>query len=198
MRTRSLVYFIKPVGIDGPIKIGCSHVPERRLLELSAWSPWPLELIGAIKGTSRDEANFHSRFKDCHSHREWFHSTPLLQATIAAVLNAGNFSPILHLPVNGSIRSISRKPRTEDVQRRVTCAMRVGKIENRLRRQEGDGGVWRAPAGIQRTLENWRTGKMPSTEEMARIEKYFAHPEIHSVRWKHYRPPSPASIEFPP
>lgn len=34
------VYFIKPIGMDGPIKIGCSDKPARRLITLAAWSPF--------------------------------------------------------------------------------------------------------------------------------------------------------------
>jgi len=192
---QSFVYFIKPSGFDGPIKIGCSQVPERRLGELTVWSPWPLEIIGTVKGTSRDEVNFHNCFKNCHSHREWFHSTPLLRATIAAVLKAGDFSPIVHLPVMGSIRDVSRKPRTENERRRISYAARVRCTKQRLRKREGNGGVWCTPDDVERIIDAWRgdpfhrhPGKIPSADEMARIHEYLAHPEKHSIRWKYYRP----------
>jgi len=194
-KCQSFVYFIKPIGIDGPIKIGCSQVPERRLIELSVWSPWPLEIIGAVKGTTKDELNFHNRFKDCHSHREWFHSTPLLRATIAAVLKAGDFSPTLHLPVIGGIRSINRKPRSENERSRISYAAKVRCAQSRLRKREGDGGVWCTPNDVNRILDAWRPcdrqpGKLPSTDEMARIDEYLDHPQAHSIPWKYYRPSS--------
>lgn len=68
----SYVYFIKPVGMDGPIKIGCSGVPEQRLLSLAMWSPFPLEIIVTIKGGIRLEKNIHECFSYLHSHHEWF------------------------------------------------------------------------------------------------------------------------------
>ena len=195
-KAQSFVYFIKPAGFDGPIKIGCSQVPERRLIDLTVWSPWPLELVGAVKGTNRDEVNFHNRFKDCHSHREWFHSTPLLRATITAVLRAGDFSPILHLPVIGAIRNVSRKPRTESARRRISYAAKVRCAQQRMRNQEGAGGIWRTPDDVVHIIDVWRgepyqniPGREPSMEEMVRIHEYLAHPEIHSIRWKNFRPP---------
>jgi hypothetical protein len=29
------VYFIKPIGLSGPIKIGCSYIPANRLINLT-------------------------------------------------------------------------------------------------------------------------------------------------------------------
>ena len=188
-KRQSFVYFIKPIGLDGPIKIGCSHLPERRLVELSVWSPWPLEIVGAVKGTSRDELNFHNRFKDCHSHREWFHSTPLLRATITAVLKSGDLGPILHLPVVGCIRSINRKPRTENERNRISYAAKVRWAQKRLRKREGDGGAWCTPGDVDHIISGWRD-KTPTAEEMMRVDEYLAHPEAHSIPWKYYRPSS--------
>jgi hypothetical protein len=58
------VYFIKPVGMDGPIKIGCSNIPEHRLVSLSMWSPFPLEIIGKTPGNLKDEGFLHRCFSD--------------------------------------------------------------------------------------------------------------------------------------
>lgn len=72
------VYFIKPVGANGPIKIGVSHHPKARLGQFCAWSPVPLELVLAIPGSMALERRIHRHFADAHSHREWFHATPRL------------------------------------------------------------------------------------------------------------------------
>src|SRR6266404_2823885 len=88
-----LVYFLKPAGLDGPIKIGFSSGPIGRTLALSAWSPWPLELIGAVKGTSADENFLHQCFADCHSHREWFHPVPALREMISLIVASGSIEP---------------------------------------------------------------------------------------------------------
>ena len=43
------VYFIKPIGMDGPIKIGCSVSPDRRRETLEWWCPFPLEILAEIE-----------------------------------------------------------------------------------------------------------------------------------------------------
>lgn len=44
------VYFIRPVGMDGPVKIGGSGVPKNRLNNLMTWSPFPLEVAATDDG----------------------------------------------------------------------------------------------------------------------------------------------------
>lgn len=47
--TRAMtVYFVKPVGMDGPIKIGCTTTPAARIESLTIWSPFPLEVLVTI------------------------------------------------------------------------------------------------------------------------------------------------------
>lgn len=88
------VYFIKPIGMDGPVKIGCSDIPEIRLKALTCWSPFPLEIAVTIPGDTRLEGRLHSTFGQHHSHHEWFLSSPELRQLIhdlkggAAVENA--------------------------------------------------------------------------------------------------------------
>lgn len=75
-RKPTYVYFIKPVGMPGPIKIGCSFMPEKRLADIAAWSPWPLEIVVTIPGDADLEKNIHECFALHHSHKEWFHAHP--------------------------------------------------------------------------------------------------------------------------
>src|SRR3546814_4084305 len=44
------VYFIRPIGQAGPVKIGCSVGPNKRRHELETWSPVPLEIVDEIDG----------------------------------------------------------------------------------------------------------------------------------------------------
>jgi len=67
------IYFMKPVGLPGPIKIGCSRMVNERLVQLAAWSPWPLEIIYSEAGEHELERTLHRCFADYHSHLEWFH-----------------------------------------------------------------------------------------------------------------------------
>lgn len=84
------VYFIKPIGMQGPIKIGCSQSPDGRRRTLETWSPFPLEILADIQGDEKLERRFHAKFTEQHQSREWFRWSPELQATIDAVA-AGTF-----------------------------------------------------------------------------------------------------------
>lgn len=81
------VYFIKPVGMEGPVKIGCSALPERRLIDLTIWSPFPLEIVASLPGNEDLEWRFHAAFASDRSHSEWFHGSARLTAVMAAVAN---------------------------------------------------------------------------------------------------------------
>jgi hypothetical protein len=77
------VYFLKPVDMDGPIKIGHSWHPKARLGSYAAWSPVALEIVLTIPGDTALETNIQQCFADCHSHREWFRAEPRLLKAIA-------------------------------------------------------------------------------------------------------------------
>lgn len=97
----SRVYFLRPVGADGPVKIGTSAAPWHRLATYANWSPIPLEIAAEIEGGVTLERRFHAKFRHLHSHHEWFRASPDLTATIAA-LRAGRFD-IASLPPPHSV-----------------------------------------------------------------------------------------------
>lgn len=82
------VYFLQPVT-GGPIKIGCSLIPENRLVSLMAWSPHPLKLLAKAPGSMALEGELHKRFKAHRSHGEWFRPAPELLALIDEVIATG-------------------------------------------------------------------------------------------------------------
>jgi len=84
------VYFLRPVGMDGPIKIGCSTCPEARLQSYMPWAPWPLEIAARIDGPRTLEYRFHAAFAHLWTHHEWHRAAPELTAAIDAI-NAGTF-----------------------------------------------------------------------------------------------------------
>ena len=86
------VYFLRPIGMEGPVKIGCSGIAEDRLATYQPWSPFPLEIAASLPGDYRLERRFHERFKAHHTHHEWFAAAPEITACIAAI-NAGTFDP---------------------------------------------------------------------------------------------------------
>jgi hypothetical protein len=80
-----LIYFMRPVGLCGPIKIGCSAIPFKRLQNISRWSPVPLEIIASCAGTHADERHLHKMFKAHRFHHEWFHANPELDRLIERI-----------------------------------------------------------------------------------------------------------------
>lgn len=115
----SLIYFLKPVGMDGPIKIGFTTMFDKRVMELANWSPIPLELIGTVPGNLSQESLIHRSFADDHSHREWFRATPRVNAFIEAVLATRDLHPAIdRLEPEGHIR---RNPTQHSRQRGLSA-----------------------------------------------------------------------------
>lgn len=83
------VYFIRPVGLDGPIKIGCSTYPMSRLNALMTWSPFPLEILAMAPGGHSDERRLHQRFSADRLRSEWFRTTRELIDLIDGVAKTG-------------------------------------------------------------------------------------------------------------
>src|SRR5690349_1785131 len=71
------------------IKIGRSRSCARRLIEVSGWSPVPLDILAKAPGEIRDEVHLHNRYREHWSHREWFRATPELMALIEEVKRTG-------------------------------------------------------------------------------------------------------------
>ena len=80
------VYFIRPVGLPGPIKIGFSKVPARRLLDLTVWSPFPLEVVATVPGTTMLETNIHQCLARSHDRHEWFFPTNDVTGVVAKLV----------------------------------------------------------------------------------------------------------------
>ena len=103
------VYFIRPIGMDGPVKIGTSCSPDTRLKTLATWSPFALEIVAKIRGAERLEMQFHALLQDSHERREWFTATPEVKAVIDAVID-GTFD-LDSLPEPKRLTSKGGKPR---------------------------------------------------------------------------------------
>lgn len=79
------VYFLRPQGARGPVKIGHSRLPVLRLNAMMTWSPTPLEIAATVPATMKYEHGLHGHFAAFRSHGEWFHENPELTALIEAV-----------------------------------------------------------------------------------------------------------------
>lgn len=84
----SIVYFLR-VGDDGPVKIGfTSHSePSKRIGELQAGCPWPLNLIGFVAGRKPHENWLHEKLLAHRMTNEWFEPAPLVIETVGQVLS---------------------------------------------------------------------------------------------------------------
>lgn len=165
-RAPNTVYFIKPKGMDGPIKIGCSKSPECRLSALDTWSPFPLEIIAEYAGDKAIEGRFHALFQDTHERREWFAASPAIAAAVVAI-NAGTFDPSIlpAKPVGISSRRYGQRRRwTEEQKFRV-------RYSNRLSRTL-------KTTGYDGPRHNWWTDfNDPSTR--APFDAYLEAPHVH-------------------
>lgn len=85
MTPPKLIYFMKPVGCAGPIKIGCSRFTGQRLIDLSMWSPVPLEIMAQGEGSHSLEHCIHRIYAPFRSHGEWFFANPDLLTRIKRV-----------------------------------------------------------------------------------------------------------------
>lgn len=70
----SFVYFIQQ-GRAGPIKIGRSRDPIRRLRQLQTAHSEPLRLLHAEPGDPQDETQAHELFAEARIAGEWFRPT---------------------------------------------------------------------------------------------------------------------------
>ena len=81
---RRQVYFARRA--DGLIKIGSSMKPLERLKQLSTGAAEDLDLLGHMDGSTAMERHFHSRFKSCQKHGEWFEPTTALRSFIQSMV----------------------------------------------------------------------------------------------------------------
>lgn len=87
--TAKFIYFLKPVGMDGPIKIGCSAVPKTRLTQLMSWVPFELEILTTAPGGYTEEKRLHHRFGADRIRAEWFRTSRRLLALIGEIRKTG-------------------------------------------------------------------------------------------------------------
>jgi hypothetical protein len=188
------VYFVKPIGLDGPIKIGCSFTPEGRLSALMTWSPWPLEIIATVRGDRDLEKNIHECFAHSHSHREWFRSTPELRAAIAKIAGGAPVAEAIDLTArHGTILSLARLKRDWTPERRAYTKMnhQLRAAEHRAAKRRGVERL-HIPADADAIMRRWwgsfgDYGPPPTEKEARRLADIVARPEALCVtaneRW---------------
>lgn len=171
------VYFVKPVGLAGPIKIGCTTMLDKRLVMLGAWVPFPLEVLATVPGSFKLENNIQDCFTHAHIRGEWFNPVPELVEAIRKIASGMPVEQAIDL----SKRQPGRKRRTwgPEHTRRRSVRSRVIMAERRAFRATGTH--CHEPTDVRAIFHRWSgdVNAGPSAAEMASIEAYIANPLNH-------------------
>lgn len=180
------VYFLRPVGQQGPVKIGYSKYPPSRLLMYLTWSPVELEIAATTPGDIYVEQKLHSIFADQHSHLEWFHASKRLTALIAGVAAGVPLGDLVNLDAAPKpFRKPHKQPPCTDNRRLfLKCSARLRIARNRAREK---GVHFFVPDDIQGVMNRWcrRPGRAeitPTPEQLRRIEALLAPYGLHLPR----------------
>lgn len=176
----SFVYFLRPVGQDGPIKIGCSRTPHARLSTYMSWSPLDLEIVATVKGDLELEARLHSRFHAAHRRNEWFDPAPDLVAAVEALQRGEPIERAVDFAVDsGSIRKGKKRQISPEAKECAKWALRVANKTRWAGAKINDHLL--VPGHISNIIQRWRgeyqrpeTRIRPSAAEFEQLEKYVA------------------------
>jgi hypothetical protein len=155
------IYFIKPIGMEGPIKIGCSADAAMRMDGLASWSPFPLELVVSVVGDFKDESLIHQCFHEFRSHREWFHANVRL-AKLMSDLASG---VPLALALDQSTRVVEKRncggaQWSEGMRRSMSVMHRIDAAAKR----RGLNYYGQAPAHLTDLIETAKSRPLTSSE----------------------------------
>lgn len=178
-RNSCFVYFIKPVGQLGPIKIGCSQWPDVRLATINTWSPFPLELLVSIPGSRELERKLHQCFSARHSHGEWFHPDEALVAGIEALKNEVPVEQAFDLSNLGESIWLKKRPIqwTDGMRVRRGYLTKVSFAMKRLNRGAPQHVVYLQPKDIRDIFQSSYEAKSLTKEQISRLEEFLKQPE---------------------
>lgn len=168
------VYFLRPVGQEGPVKIGCSTMPRGRLKTYASWAPWPLEIAALLEGSLRLEAKFHARFREQHSHHEWFHASAELTACIEEIA-AGKFDPS-SLPEPQQLPRM-REPLSEKAKQNRS-------LRHRISAHTYMAGM-RSPPWLEQARKNLSLDGEMRQRAIQTIEVYLSDPLRFGIPYEH-------------
>lgn len=183
------VYFVKPVGMAGPVKIGCSDAPVNRLSALMAWSPFPLEIVVTIPGNFGLERNIHECFASSYTHHEWFSASDRLTKLMADLAGGMEIAEALDLSTREGVMPFGKRGSswTPDQKLRASYNRRIIRATQKLR-AKGESSAWCAPDDVQAILGRWQGAICrgvhsitPKPIEIARLDEYLSDPAAQSV-----------------
>lgn len=79
------VYFMRPAGLAGPIKIGWSTDPARRARVIGKHQGFPLDVLGRVHGARHLESVLHRHFAADRLGGEWFAPSDTLLETVGTL-----------------------------------------------------------------------------------------------------------------
>jgi hypothetical protein len=103
-----MIYFIQ-AGTDGPVKIGYSEYPEKRLKDLQTSHYSELHLIGVMAGDILLEKQLQKEFEFYRINNEWFKFSNKINNFIKDHCQSSTINSLFLLP-NGDIRILFAKP----------------------------------------------------------------------------------------
>lgn len=174
------VYFMRPIGQQGPIKIGCSAQPIKRLRDVETWSPLPLEIVAHAPGGNSHERILHYRFGQHRLHGEWFAENAELIALMARVAETGALPP-MDIP-NGpgqwkeAVSKAAVRRKVRDPSLHVAKSRLTSRISAAEKHAYGYGFGENRPEEIVAIIASYQgfASEMPGPAEMAMIEEYCA------------------------
>lgn len=177
-----MIYFIKPIGMAGPIKIGYTTNSAQRLEGLTVWSPFKLEIMHTVPGDIKLEWKVHAHFADLHSHHEWFHPGDRLVSAIKRMRAGERLEEVIDL--NDRRGSITGRPEwTPERRSRLSYTSRVRWAFQRF--QEESGHVRCAlPARVKQIIDDWSaqkglTCRFLSADDYAHLDAFLKEPAKH-------------------
>jgi hypothetical protein len=94
------IYLIQSGG-TGPVKIGLTTNPAKRVAQLQTGNPMPLKLVAQIAGDRSVEGHLHRAFGRFHLTGEWFNPAPEIFAAFEAAREWPS-APVTLPPVTNS------------------------------------------------------------------------------------------------
>lgn len=165
------VYFLRPVGRRGPVKIGCTVDVPQRLKTYCSWSPTPLEVAAQMPGDHMLERRLHTLFIAHHSHHEWFHACDEIDAVIDAI-REGRFDPSILPQKTKRLYLVPVKPWTPERKFAHGLCRRVRRVlETRGLKPTNTPHIYGSDFAKLDPLE--------FAEARAALEAFLANPELH-------------------
>lgn len=164
------IYFAQ-TGVGGPIKIGITVYPPKRIGELQTGCPWPITLLGVRAGEPHHENWLHKRFSKSRMTGEWFECSEELLSFIATVLHSDFQWP-----------EILRKPERVIESNKLAEAF-LSEIETFLNLDGMSATAFgRAVASDPNLVSDLRAGRMPNLRLVKKVHDFIDAAQRPAVR----------------